>query len=1180
MSLMRLHAVLLFGAAVLGAAVPQAQAQRGGRATLNPKGYKSPSGEYELRVDPSTMYGQGEGGYRMTRKGQEVWAKKLPFTLWDAEVLDDGTVAGYAYSLGRENIPLKKLGPNDPFDSVEGKLHLVILDPQGGSRMNEVFPRRGMNSCMTSIDRNVAGFILDPGNDRFIVRTWENGSRLSLDETWRTYRVSTGKLLDEFGFAHPRTNGQESWFLLAARPVAGTPLILVNWSYTKWGQDGNGRQDSGGSFSLITPDAKPIWELDRPRDYPEYSDFSSRLDKDKDAKEIERLTILERRIRQEGAILRTDRPRHFDVWFVSDNERVTFEVARDGESGWRVSEAGRQEYAAGKASPPQDQTDKLDSLKLQHLGTIKLRIDDAPLPEIRNIAYFDVDDRGRIGFLRREGERAQRFVLIDANGVVQWQTGLNEVFGDQYYLTTATWIEKDRWLLVGASLREVPGAKLKESTTRAFWLDVDTHKSTPIDPFTAQHARHVAATHDGGFVVILSPPPGPGGLEAEPVVAFGRDGKERWRFISDPQEQIVFGTSAVAVTTDGKVVVAREYGSALTVLTLDGTFVRTMECKEAFDKEAEAKWLTPDLDGGLIIPSGYKAGAIQRIALDDRVRSHLTIKQPDGRLIDLAGFPDEIGVRVDKSGILWACDKHALFRFNSDGVVDRVLGEAPDKPVLRWIEAGAIDQRGNVYLVEKRSAITHVFDPNGGPVRLLRPNPDDFERSWDAGSIEIKSDGSAVVGLVLFSPAGERVGRIPWPEGPERGSFRFPAHGDHYWIISDEELYLIGSDNRVAKTIKRRPDGSWLDRIGGSAVSPDGALVVGTGPSGVSAYWEREHRTLNFYTPAGEPLKTVEVPNIGENRPMWGQLAYNGRYVLLGPWEYTERRYLLLDSAADPPKWYDVGRLEPDKDNWRYYFVKDGHELWMLAQDARQVERFALPDQPTSAPTSLAETRPFTIADLTASYYFGDGEGVNCYLTLGADKRFSFKWLGCLGTYDENAGSWDIASGLVVLKPEKPNKREGFQGTATRMYPVRWGERLYLVSDDEMIDFCRSTSLDYVFGKDGFHGGRSGFYYMRQGDEKKEFADFPVVPMPYERYLKEPFAGAVTTVDRDGSIVIDRGQADGLVAGTKLRMSGGDEFGYEVATLTEHTATCVARSPKARAGLVKVGAKVGPFMGD
>ncbi len=1180
MFLMQPRAVLLFGVAVLGTAVPQAQAQRMGRDTLNPRAYKSPSGDYELRVDPSTIYGQGEGSYQMTRKGQEVWAKKLPFTLWDAEVLNDGTVAGYAYSLGLENIPLKKLGPNDPFDSVEGKLHVVILDPQGGSRMNEVFPRRGMNSCTTSIDRNVTGFILDPENDRFIVRTRENGSRVSLDETWRTYRVSTGKLLDEFGFAHPRTTEHENWFLLVAKPVAGTPLILVNWSYTKWGNDGNGLQDFGGSFSLITPDAKPIWELDRPRDYPEYSDYDSRLDKDKDAKEIERLMMLGHKIQQEGAILRTDQPRHFDVWFVGDNQRVTFAVTKDGESGWQVSESSRQDYAAGKAHQPEDKTDKLDLLKLQHLGTIKLQIDDAPLPEIRNIAYFDVDDRGRLGLLRKEGEWAQSFVLIDPNGVAQWQIGLNEVFGDQYHLTTATWIEKDRWLLVGTSLLEVPGAKQKESTTRAFWLDVDTHKATPIEPFTAQHARDVAATHDGGFVVIIDPPPGSGGLEAEPIVAFDREGKERWRFIADPQERIVFGTSAIAVTTDGKVAVARQYGSAITVLTLDGKFVRTMECKEVFNKDADAKWLTPDLDGGLIIPSGYETGAIQRITLDDKVRARLTVKQPDNRLVDLAGFPDEIGIRVDKNGTLWACDKHSLFRLNQDGVVDRVLGEAPDKAALRRIEANTIDQHGNVYLVEERSAITHVFDPNGSPVRLLRPKPDDFEKSWDAGSIEIKSDGSVVVGSVLFSPTGERVGRFQWPEGPERGFLRFPAHGDRYWIISDEELYLIGSDNKVAKTIKRRPDGSWLDRIGGSAVSPDGALVVAAGPSGVGVYWEREHHTLNFYAPVGEPLKTVEVPNIGENRPMWGQLAYNGRYVLTGPWGYEQPLYLLLDSAADPPKWYDVGQLEPDKDNWRYYFVRDGHELWMLAENARKVERYALPDQPTSAPTSQAEAQPFTMADLTTSYYFGDGLGVNCYLTLGADKRFSFKWRGCLGTYDENVGSWDIANGLVVLKPEKPNKREGFQGTATRMYPVRWGERLYLVPDDEMIDFCRSTSLDYVFGKDGFHGGRSGFYYMREGDEKKEFADSPVVPISYQRYLKEPFAGAVTKVDRDGSFVIDRGQADGLVAGTRLKILGGDEFGYQVATLTEHTATCVARSPKARAGLVKVGAKVGPFMGD
>ncbi len=127
MPLKRPHAALLFGITVLSAAVPQAQAQRMGRYTLDPKTYKSSSGEYELRVDPSTIYGQGEGSYRMARKGAEVWAKKLAFTLWDAALADDGTVAGYAYSGGMENYALdRKDGSQE-----EGKLYVVILDPRG-----------------------------------------------------------------------------------------------------------------------------------------------------------------------------------------------------------------------------------------------------------------------------------------------------------------------------------------------------------------------------------------------------------------------------------------------------------------------------------------------------------------------------------------------------------------------------------------------------------------------------------------------------------------------------------------------------------------------------------------------------------------------------------------------------------------------------------------------------------------------------------------------------------------------------------------------------------------------------------------------------------------------------------------------------------------------------------------
>lgn len=137
---------------------------------LNPKTYKSPSGEYELHVDPSTKYGEGEGHYRMLRGGAEVCAKKLPFTLWDAGVADDGTAAGYAEAEGADTV------------------HLVIIDPAGELRMHDALEQPFTRAYSTAPGRLVAGFVFDPENDRFIVRCdmgWH-----TREETWRIYRLS------------------------------------------------------------------------------------------------------------------------------------------------------------------------------------------------------------------------------------------------------------------------------------------------------------------------------------------------------------------------------------------------------------------------------------------------------------------------------------------------------------------------------------------------------------------------------------------------------------------------------------------------------------------------------------------------------------------------------------------------------------------------------------------------------------------------------------------------------------------------------------------------------------------------------------------------------------------------------------------------------------------------------
>src|SRR5262245_47587758 len=67
---------------------------------VNPARYRSPSGDYGLNVDPSHRYGEGSGTYRLTHRGQEIWAGERPFTLLQAAVTDEGVVTGYSYDGG------------------------------------------------------------------------------------------------------------------------------------------------------------------------------------------------------------------------------------------------------------------------------------------------------------------------------------------------------------------------------------------------------------------------------------------------------------------------------------------------------------------------------------------------------------------------------------------------------------------------------------------------------------------------------------------------------------------------------------------------------------------------------------------------------------------------------------------------------------------------------------------------------------------------------------------------------------------------------------------------------------------------------------------------------------------------------------------------------------------------
>src|SRR5262245_48616699 len=138
-------------------------------SVLNPKEYVSPSGDYRLRVDPSERYGAGNATYRLTHKGAEVWAGERSFTLLNAHVGDDGTVAGYSYSRGRYG----------------GDGRVIVLGPKGDTRLDQ------------AIERGLRGLVFDPGNDRMIIRL-AGPEEDPWSESWRVYRLSTARHDDTF----------------------------------------------------------------------------------------------------------------------------------------------------------------------------------------------------------------------------------------------------------------------------------------------------------------------------------------------------------------------------------------------------------------------------------------------------------------------------------------------------------------------------------------------------------------------------------------------------------------------------------------------------------------------------------------------------------------------------------------------------------------------------------------------------------------------------------------------------------------------------------------------------------------------------------------------------------------------------------------------------------------------
>src|SRR5262245_24986900 len=88
-------------------------------ALVQPGSYRSPSGAFELFVDPTDPQGAGSATCRLSHAGQVVWEHEVPFTFFDALVRDDGSSGGCAATEGVDGA---------------GELVFAILAPDGTVR--------------------------------------------------------------------------------------------------------------------------------------------------------------------------------------------------------------------------------------------------------------------------------------------------------------------------------------------------------------------------------------------------------------------------------------------------------------------------------------------------------------------------------------------------------------------------------------------------------------------------------------------------------------------------------------------------------------------------------------------------------------------------------------------------------------------------------------------------------------------------------------------------------------------------------------------------------------------------------------------------------------------------------------------------------------------------------------
>ncbi|HZL98884.1 MAG TPA: hypothetical protein VFD43_01415 [Planctomycetota bacterium] len=888
---MRIAAVAL----LFAAGVSWARASEGPPPILDITTYRSPSGEFELVVDPSRLHGQGKGSYRMTRNGTEVWAGEREFTLWEASVTDTGVAGGYAYTHGWRGFSGQRA------DRSHGQFLIVTIDAEGTTRVLQSIERTpgGMHMPPNPL---AAGCFTDQANDRLVVRLAYTDDSVNDGERWQAFRLSTGEALPDLVLDASMLDGPNvSHFILEAEPLAGTGLVLVTISRSA--------SHRGLRLSLMDGDCREVWKREWPTEFDAIEDYSP--------------------WEARSATLVTTGPGAGEFAYDSyaAQARIRFVAAADATApnGWRVAETGSEPTTVTIGTDFDAPLD-LPAVNLEAVGVIALQggsTDDMPALDVKD---FDLDAEGRIGFISTGADGDFALTLLDparGAGAAEIESiALGISPEEQRALPQLAWIGGQRWVVLRASHDD-------QAATEGFFVEADVGRVVRIEGLQCPAlsiSNAVEGTGDGGFLVIPD-------HRSDLVVAFDARGQRRWTAAKGSSPK------AAAVGSGGSIGLLTGIADQIVILGADGRTDSVIELKQTLGVEPNyVAGLESDAEGGWILHDFNGHPPILRLRADGTPRASFEPHYVDGRTFRLHG-----SVKRAPDGRLWTSDGAAMLRLDDGGTVDLILGRGPDAPSLGELRCATVDHRGRIYAVDGRNASVHVFDATGQPLRTLNPEPGDFAVDVWIGSITVDGDGAVYYfpsrrvldtrGYMKFDAAGQRVGFQPGISGEVVDEWIFRPGSRERLVLGYSRAFLVDADGQKTRAIERRADQRWLDNPHSGAVAPDGSFAIVASPSG----WNGGRTaSVTLFSASGEPQRTLDLPPSFR----YARIAYTGQTACI----VSDDSLVLLGTSDGRARVFTIPGTVEDR-YWYPFSSPDGKEVWLLDTEAQAIHRYALPER-------------------------------------------------------------------------------------------------------------------------------------------------------------------------------------------------------------------------------------------